>query len=135
MTPHGRNKAKRLLDLEKPLYARRRLETHGHSYAMGEPVPWRDIGISRLTIERWFRLRIVSHFPGGDQSQKRELTQVQIDRREGRTDKDGKRLGGPTMEEFVEAGYEASDYPPLGFAVVSSDMYDAYLEQLTAPQE
>lgn len=34
---------------------------------------------------------------------------------------DGLRDGGPTVQEFVRAGYDPSNYPPEGFRSVSSD--------------
>lgn len=39
---------------------------------------------------------------------------------------DGPRKDGPTLEEYVEAGYDPADYPPQGFAEVPSAGLDAY---------
>jgi hypothetical protein len=35
-------------------------------------------------------------------------------------DKDGLRTDGPTLEQYVDAGYDAKDYPPEGYAKVAS---------------
>lgn len=32
------------------------------------------------------------------------------------TDADGLRLDGPTLEEYVSAGYKVENYPPSGYA-------------------
>lgn len=37
------------------------------------------------------------------------------------TDASGLRLDGPTVEEFLLAGYKLADYPPTGFAEILSD--------------
>lgn len=134
MNRYSKIRTKRLLDLSRPLYVRRRMTTRGHSFGMGEKLPWQEIGVSQRSIERWFRLRIVSHEPGGDQRPGRNYDQKEIDRREGRTDADGLRLDGPTLEEFTIAGYPPESYPPEGWAARPSAAYDAYLEQLTAPE-
>lgn len=36
-------------------------------------------------------------------------------------DADGLKLGGPTFEQFLKAGYSAEDYPPPGYAEVMSE--------------
>lgn len=36
-------------------------------------------------------------------------------------DADGLRTDGPTVAEFVAAGYQASNYPPAGYASCSTD--------------
>jgi hypothetical protein len=36
-------------------------------------------------------------------------------------DENGLRTDGPTVAEFVAAGYQASDYPPAGYASRSTD--------------
>jgi hypothetical protein len=48
-------------------------------------------------------------------------------------DADGKRLDGPTIEEFVKAGYLAENYPPGDYAVKDSAGWQAELERRTAP--
>ena len=42
---------------------------------------------------------------------------------------------GPTIEEYVAAGYSAETYPPMGYAEVASPGLDAYRASLTAERE
>jgi hypothetical protein len=48
-------------------------------------------------------------------------------------DADGKRLDGPTIEEFVKAGYLAENYPPGDYAAKDSAGWQAELERRGAP--
>jgi hypothetical protein len=43
---------------------------------------------------------------------------------------EGLKLGGPTLERFMEAGYPADRYPPLGWAEVPSAGLTAYRKQV-----
>ena len=42
------------------------------------------------------------------------------------------KTDGPTLEEFVKAGYKAEDYPPAGYAEKPSHGLAAYRESLLA---
>lgn len=44
------------------------------------------------------------------------------------------RAGGPTIEQFVAAGYDAAYYPPGSYAVVHSEALDAYGATGVVPQ-
>lgn len=59
---------KRVFEPGKPIYARQAMQTHGFVYAIRDEIPWKDLDIPQRTAECWFRLKMVSHFPGGDQS-------------------------------------------------------------------
>lgn len=63
-----RNRKQRVFDPTKPVYARRKIDSRGWYFGMGEEIPWKKVGISLGTMQRWFRLRMISHFAGGDQS-------------------------------------------------------------------
>ncbi len=41
----------------------------------------------------------------------------------------GEKLGGPTLEEFIKAGYSAETYPPLGWAEVPSAGLTAFRKE------
>ncbi len=99
-------RSQRLLDLERPLFVRGNIRFHGEVYGMREELPWRDMGVSEATIAMWFRLKKISHSPGGEIGERERLTNVQ-----------GLRTDGPIIEEFVAAGYLPENYPPEGYAV------------------
>lgn len=44
------------------------------------------------------------------------------------------RAGGPTIEQFVAAGYDAAYYPPGSYAVVHSEALDVYGATGVVPQ-
>jgi hypothetical protein len=44
------------------------------------------------------------------------------------------RKGGPTIEQWVAAGYDAAEYPGMGYAVVHSEALDAYGATGVVPQ-
>lgn len=44
-------------------------------------------------------------------------------------DADGLKLGGPTIEEWVKAGYKPENYPPQGWAIKPSPGLDKFLKE------
>ncbi len=114
-----RRRAKRTLDPGLPVYARRPVRTHGLVFGVRDAIPWRNLGISFRTILCWWRTRLISHDPRGDNAKVV---------REGMTDSDGNRLNGPTIEEWVETGYLPEQYPPAGWAAVPSPALEQYKE-------
>lgn len=119
----NRRKAKRLLDLTKPLYVRRKLTTHGVTFGPREELPVKELGIRRESIESWFRLRMISHDPNGD---------IRVPNR--LTDHHGRRNDGPTIEEWMDAGYYPEHYPPAGWTVRPSPGYDQFSKTGTLPE-
>lgn len=58
----------RIFDPARKVYAVKRMTSLGHTFAAGAEIDWRQCGFDRQRIEMWFRLRMISHFPGGDLS-------------------------------------------------------------------
>ena len=48
---------------------------------------------------------------------------------------DGLKLGGPTLEAFIQAGYTADRYPPAGYAEVPSAGLTAHRKKLELARE
>lgn len=68
------SQARRLFDPERTLYVQRSLQIGDYIYALGEEMPWKSLGIDITTVRMWFRLRMVSHFKGGEQSAEAKAT-------------------------------------------------------------
>lgn len=63
MTPY---QVMRLFDPEQPIYAQRPMQLSGLVYEMHDEIPWKDLEVDQKIVEGWFRLRMISHVPGGD---------------------------------------------------------------------
>lgn len=124
MTRIFHHKRMRLLDLEKPLFVRRKMTAGGREWDDHEEFKWMLHGISAQTVGMLFRQRRISHFKEGDFTT--PLTTTESDARQAEvyadplTDADGLRLDGPTVEEWVAAGYLARVYPPNGYRMRKS---------------
>lgn len=56
-------------------------------------------------------------------------------RQPGNMDSEGLRTDGPTIEEWVKAGYPADNYPPRGYAEKPSQGLNEHKAQKLAPGE
>lgn len=134
-----RKKVQRLLDVTRPLFARRPMQISGVVVGVGEEVRWQELGVSKRRLEMWFRLRKISHHARGEQQARRDA--VEKDRQDrledvvSITDEDGLRVDGPTIQQWIASGYLPENYPPEGYAIVDPEGYLAYMEALTAPGE
>jgi len=101
----GRFQLRRTFKEDSPLYVRRQLEAAGIQFNMGELLPWKELEVELGMVKRWFRLRLVGHelIEGGPP---REEPQA----RKPPRDSHGLRTDGPTIEEFVAAGYLPEHY-------------------------
>lgn len=73
----------------------------------------------------------VNHRPPHDDelaAHRREVAEREVEERAKHAprDADGLRTDGPTMEEWVKAGYPADKYPPRDYAVKDSQMLHDY---------
>lgn len=64
----SRPKARRLFDPDRKIYAQRSLRVSGKQFLRGDAVPWKKLKVALPMVQSWFRMRLVSHFKGGDQS-------------------------------------------------------------------
>jgi hypothetical protein len=118
----------RFIDLEKPLFVRRALNLGDQGIIeVGTVLDWKKLDISEWEVKRWFRLRMIDHQTIDPLTGKFCEPQNPI------TGEDGRRLDGPTLEEWEAAGYLAVHYPPEGFAPKWTARYEAYVEELTNP--
>ena len=113
----NRTTAKRLFDPHRPLYCRRELTEGGHTFGIGDEFPWEQLGLRPEHVLPLFRHRHVGH----DRLVDEEKPDGVAPEAEALTDESGNRLDGPTIEEWVGAGYLPEHYPPRGWAIKPSD--------------
>src|SRR3990167_10207110 len=113
----NRTTAKRLFDPHPPLYCRRELTEGGHTFGIGDEFPWEQLGLRPEHVLPLFRHRHVGH----DRLVDEEKPDGVAPEAEALTDESGNRLDGPTIEEWVGAGYLPEPYPPRGWAIKPSD--------------
>lgn len=118
----NRLRAKRKFDPTQPVYTRRAMTTHGQKFEPRDQIPWQSMGIQLRTMQAWYRLRRISHDPGGDARYERRLVNSK-----------GERTDGPTIEEWVAVGYLPENYPPPGWAVRESAGYTQFSETGEGP--
>lgn len=61
-------KARRLFDPRRKIYAQRSMRVSGENYLRGDEIKWQQLDIPVHIVQSWFRMRLISHFKGGDQS-------------------------------------------------------------------
>lgn len=70
MTRPSHASKRRVFSPDQLIYARKVIVAAGRSFETREIIDWRSLGIEQKIVERWWRLKIVSHFPGGDAEQR-----------------------------------------------------------------
>lgn len=104
----------------------------GHRIRLGTH---HDIGDEHYTrvkpvIDQWVKKGMVEVFPVlQDGTDSRKFVN------DPEYDVSGLRLGGPTIEEWTNAGYQAENYPPEGYAEVFSPGLVAFRRAQEATQE